>query len=60
MKKVLGEIAADYLNPRLSLPLPSSEQRRARVGGYRILLLISNGVLLVTDIASRGQIYKKL
>lgn len=43
------------------LPLKGRPGWRLRVGGYRVLFLISieKEIYLVTDIGSRGDIYKK-
>jgi mRNA-degrading endonuclease RelE of RelBE toxin-antitoxin system len=43
------------------LPLEGSDKRSARVGKYRILLLIikEKNALVVTEIDSRGQVYRK-
>ncbi|WP_263359445.1 type II toxin-antitoxin system RelE family toxin [Acidicapsa ligni] len=53
-------VAADPLNPTNSYPLQGSDKRSARVGGYRILLLIKEPNLLVVDIESRGQVYRRI
>jgi len=57
----VANVAADYLDPKNSYPLEGSEKRLARVGKYRILLLIfkDKNVLIVAEIASRGQIYRE-
>jgi len=55
----LNALAEDPTNIRLSLPLSSSEKRRARVGSYRILFTIDGDTLTVSDIGPRGQIYRK-
>jgi mRNA-degrading endonuclease RelE of RelBE toxin-antitoxin system len=56
----VAEVAADYLDPKNSYPLEGSEKRSARVGKYRILLQIfkDKNVLVVAEIASRGQVYR--
>jgi len=61
VREKVSAIAEDYLDPRNSLPLENSEKRSARVGGYRILVVIKKdeNSLVVSDIASRGQIYRK-
>jgi len=56
----ISEVASDPENPRHSLPLTATTKRKARVGKYRILLLIADPTLLVVDIDSRGQIYRTL
>jgi mRNA-degrading endonuclease RelE of RelBE toxin-antitoxin system len=56
----LQSVAADPLDSRNSYPLQGTDKRSARVGGYRILLLICDPVLLITDIESRGQVYSRI
>jgi mRNA-degrading endonuclease RelE of RelBE toxin-antitoxin system len=57
----LHEIAVDPLNPHNSYPLQGSGKRSARVGGYRILLLIQEPDRLAVDIIdSRGQVYRRI
>jgi mRNA-degrading endonuclease RelE of RelBE toxin-antitoxin system len=57
----LEAIAADPLNPRNSYPLTGTNKRSARVGGYRILLLIQEpNRLAVEIIESRGQVYRRI
>jgi mRNA-degrading endonuclease RelE of RelBE toxin-antitoxin system len=60
VKDKIEATAADPLNPRNSYPLQGTDKRSARVGGYRILLLIQNPNLLVVDIESRGQVYRRI
>ena len=60
IRKKLSEIAADPMDVRYSKPLLSTEKRSARVGGYRILFLVTNAIVLVTDIDARGDVYKVL
>jgi mRNA-degrading endonuclease RelE of RelBE toxin-antitoxin system len=60
VKMKIEAVAADPLNPSNSKPLHGTEKRSARVGGYRILLLIQDPNLLVVDIESRGQIYRRI
>jgi mRNA-degrading endonuclease RelE of RelBE toxin-antitoxin system len=60
MQDKIESIAADPYNPRNSYPLQGTEKRSARVGGYRILLLIREPNLLVVDIESRGQVYRRI
>lgn len=57
----VAEVAADHLDPRNSKPLEGSEKRSARVGKFRILLLVikEKNALVVAEIASRGQIYRE-
>lgn len=59
IKEKLAALAEDPTNIRLSLPLSSSDKRRARVGGYRILFTFDSETLIVSDIGPRGQIYRK-
>ncbi|MCL2097117.1 MAG: hypothetical protein FWH10_09500 [Oscillospiraceae bacterium] len=33
---------------------------RLTIGGYRIIFCVRNGIIEVTDIESRGQVYKHL
>ena len=60
VEEKVRDVAADYLDPKNSKPLTSSEKRSARVGKYRILFLIikESNVLFVAEIASRGEIYR--
>jgi len=58
IKEKVEAIAADPLNPVNSYPLQGTTKRSARVGGYRIILLIQDPNLLVVDIDSRGQVYR--
>ena len=60
VKDKIEPFAADPLNPRNSYPLQGIDKRSARVGGYRILLLIQDPNLLVVDIESRGQVYRRI
>jgi len=60
VKEKIDAVAADPLNPPNSYPLQGTEKRSARVGGYRILLLIHEPSLLVVDIESRGQVYRRI
>jgi mRNA-degrading endonuclease RelE of RelBE toxin-antitoxin system len=43
---------------RLSKPLRNSSKQTARVGDYRILFVVESGILLVSFIGPRGQIYR--
>jgi len=54
----LVEIANDPLDTRFSKPVEGSAKRTARVGKYRILFEIDGPDLIVSDIGSRGQIYR--
>jgi mRNA-degrading endonuclease RelE of RelBE toxin-antitoxin system len=57
----LQAIAADPLNPCNSYPLQGTDKRSARVGGYRILLLIQEPSRLAVEIIeSRGQVYRRI
>ena len=60
IKDKIEAVAADPLNPRNSYPLQGTDKRSARVGSYRILLLIQEPNLLVVDIESRGQVYRRI
>ena len=63
LRRVMAKIeavAADPLNPVNSYPLQGTDRRSARVGGFRILLLIQDPNLLVVDIESRGQVYRQV
>jgi mRNA-degrading endonuclease RelE of RelBE toxin-antitoxin system len=54
-------VAADPLNPTNSYPLQGSKKRSARVGGYRIIVLIQEPDRLAVDlIESRGQVYNRI
>ena len=56
--QILG--TGDFTNIDV-LPLKGRSGWRLRVGGYRVLFLLDreNEIYLVTDIGSRGDIYKK-
>jgi len=54
----LAEVANDPADTRHSKPLEGSDKRTARVGKYRILFEIIGPDLIVSDIGSRGQIYR--
>jgi mRNA interferase RelE/StbE len=60
IKAKLAEVATDPYNPSKSLPLISTDKRKVRVGKYRILVLVTEEVLLVVGMDSRGQIYREL
>ena len=61
IREKLLSVAADPLNPHNSYPLQGTDKRSARVGGYRILLLIQEpGRLAVEIIESRGQVYRRI
>ena len=60
VQEKIEAVAADPLNPRNSYPLQATEKRSARVGGYRILLLIKDPILLVVDVEPRGQVYRRI
>jgi len=60
VRKKIDAVSADPLNPINSYPLQGTDKRSARVGDYRILLLIQEPNLLVIDIESRGQVYRRL
>ena len=61
VKEKVEAIAADPLNPSNSYPLKGANKRSARVGGYRILLLIQDPDRLGVDlIESRGQVYRRV
>jgi mRNA-degrading endonuclease RelE of RelBE toxin-antitoxin system len=60
-KRITEKIAAlayEPYNLRLSKPLKNSNKRTARVGDYRILFVVEAGILLVSFIGPRGQIYR--
>lgn len=56
----VAQVAADPRDPRHSYPLTNSEKRSSRVGKYRILMLVVDDTLLVSDIDSRGQVYRNV
>jgi mRNA-degrading endonuclease RelE of RelBE toxin-antitoxin system len=58
VREKLELIRPDPFNLRLSKPLVNSNKRSARVGMYRLLFVVEGGILLVTDVASRGQVYR--
>ena len=61
VKEKIEAVAADPLNPRNSYPLQGTNKRSARVGGYRILLLIQEPNRLAVDIIEpRGQVYRRI
>ena len=60
VKEKIEAVAVNPLDPRNSYPLQGTNKRSARVGGYRILLLIQEPNLLVVDIESRGQVYRRI
>jgi mRNA-degrading endonuclease RelE of RelBE toxin-antitoxin system len=61
VKDKIEPFEADPLNPRNSYPLQGIDKRSARVGGYRILLLIQEQNRLAVDmIESRGQVYRRI
>ena len=49
IREKLHVVAADPFNPRNSYPLTGTNKRSARVGGYRILLLIQEPNRLAVD-----------
>jgi mRNA-degrading endonuclease RelE of RelBE toxin-antitoxin system len=51
-------LAEEPYDLRLSKPLKNSNKRTARVGDYRILFVVEAGILLVSFIGPRGQIYR--
>lgn len=55
----LIKISKDPSDIHLWYPLKASDRRCTRVGKYRILFQIDGELLLVYDIGSRGQIYRK-
>jgi mRNA-degrading endonuclease RelE of RelBE toxin-antitoxin system len=58
IKEKIAEVASNPEDPRCSYPLTNSDKRSSRVGSYRILMLVKEDLLLVSDIDSRGQIYR--
>jgi mRNA interferase RelE/StbE len=60
MKEKIDAVAANPYDPVNSYPLTGTEKRSARVGGFRIILVIHDPNLLVVDIESRGQVYKRI
>lgn len=61
VREKVAAVAADHSDPKNSYPLEGSDKRSARVGKYRILLLIikERNALVVADINSRGQVYRE-
>ena len=51
-------LAKEPYNLRLSKPLKNSNKRTVRVGDYRILFVVESGILLVSFIGPRGQVYR--
>ncbi len=60
VRRKLSSIALDPFDVQHSKPLLSTEKRSARVGSYRILFLVTEAIVLVTDIDCRGDVYKIL
>ena len=60
MRKKLLAVAADPFDVQHSKPLVSTEKRTARVGDYRILFLVSNETIVITEIDCRGDVYRSL
>jgi mRNA-degrading endonuclease RelE of RelBE toxin-antitoxin system len=58
MREKLNAIASDPTDVKHSKPLLGCDRRSARVGRYRILFLVSDCELFVTDIKPRGDVYK--
>ena len=56
--EIISVLAREPYNLRLSKPLKNSNKRTARVGDYRILFVVESGILLVSFIGPRGQIYR--
>jgi mRNA-degrading endonuclease RelE of RelBE toxin-antitoxin system len=59
IKDKVAELAKDPFDIRTSKPLRDSSKRSARIGSYRILFVVKDKILLVSDIGRRGQIYRK-
>jgi mRNA-degrading endonuclease RelE of RelBE toxin-antitoxin system len=61
-KVKLEAIMQDPFNPANSQYLEDPTRRKARVGGYRMLLEVDveRKVVIVSDAGPRGQIYNKL
>ena len=60
IKEKISDVAGAPEDPRHSLPLTNTAKRKSRVGKYRILLLALENDLLVSDIDSRGQVYRNV
>jgi mRNA-degrading endonuclease RelE of RelBE toxin-antitoxin system len=60
IREKLSDIASDPMNIQHSKPLVGVGKRSSRVGTYRILFLITETVILITDIDARGDVYKAL
>lgn len=56
----LNEIATTPSDSRLSKPLEGTVKRCTRVGKYRVLFTIEGDNLIVSDIDSRGQVYRNI
>jgi mRNA interferase RelE/StbE len=54
----LNSIAANPEDSRLSKPLQVSSKRCTRIGRYRVLFTIEDDSIVVSDIDSRGQVYR--
>ena len=59
MRKKLADILREPFAVLHSKPLSSSDKRSARVGCYRILFIVIDMVVLITDIDARGDVYKE-
>lgn len=60
IRQKLNDIAGDPLNILHSKPLVGVDKRSSRVGPYRILFLITETIIVITDIDARGDVYKLL
>ena len=60
VKEKLQAISENPADTRLSYPLEGTAKRCSRVGKYRILFTIEDDTLFVSDIDSRGQVYRNL
>jgi len=60
LSRKIDDLAVDPFTS--SKPLVNSDMRSARVGGWRILLKLDHGevVVLVLTIEPRGQVYRRL
>jgi mRNA-degrading endonuclease RelE of RelBE toxin-antitoxin system len=60
VREKLQTLLTDPMNIQHSKPLAGADKRSSRVGSYRILFLVTDEVILITDIDSRGDVYKSI
>lgn len=60
IRKKFEEIAVAPFDVRHSKPLTASNKRSARVGDYRILFLVVDETVVITEIDARGGVYRNV